>query len=135
MYRLILFKEGKRMETLLSSVDKDIQSLFKLLEKNDTSAAVFPAGRAVIVSRGALVAHPDETRVKGAVKLAEGFQNLVLAAQSSDAEKWDEVLQLTSDAWHLGEKAKEFDSSLNGSVAQLQSLAKNLADKARRLKE
>ncbi len=133
LFRLEMYQQTRRTQALLSETETEIANVLKLLEVKEADRAFTASNRALIAARGALASKPDEAIVKGAVKTAEGFQTLVRAYQAGIDGKLNDVLQLTSDAWHLAEKAKAFAPSLDTLAIQMQSVAKNMADEARGL--
>lgn len=133
IFRLEMYEQARRTQALLNVTESNIGNVLKSLEMKDIRAALFASNRALLAARGALAAKPEEGLVKGAVKTAEGFQTLVRAYQAGVDGRLDDVLQLTSDTWHLAEKAKAFDVSLATLATQMQMIARNMADEARAL--
>jgi hypothetical protein len=133
LYRYYMYRDGRRTQALLSEAESEIVNVLQQLEKQNLDQAYFAASRALIASRGALTSKPDEPLVKGAVKTAEGFQTLVQAYFAGSQKQFAQAAQLASDAWHLAEKAKEFSPSLASVADQMQTIAKNMADEARKL--
>lgn len=133
LFRLTMYGEGRRTQALLSEAESEISTVLRLLGVKDDRGAMLASNRALLAARGALAAKPDEAIVKGAVKTAEGFQALVRAYQAGIEGRLSDVSQLASDAWHLADKAKGFDVSLETLATQMQTIAKNMADEARAL--
>ena len=133
IYRYEMYKEGRRTQALLSEAESEIVNVLQLMEADNIVNAEYAAARSLIAARGALTSKPDEPLVKGAVKTAEGFQTLTRAYRAGKDQKYQEVIQLTGDAWHLAEKAKAFSPSLTSVATQMQAIAKNMADQAREL--
>lgn len=131
LYYALLYHDGKRTQALLSATETDVLNVFRLTEAGELSAARQAAGRAVVFSRGALAARPDDSTVKAAVKTAEGTVALVNAAMSLADRNAASTVDAASTAWHLGQKAQEFSSSLNALSQQLQNFATKMADAAR----
>jgi len=131
LWRHASYKNGNRTQALLSAASEEISSIASHLEKKRIADAEYASARALIASRGALTIQPDADVVKAAVKTAEGFRNIVLAYKARAAGKHQEVITLTSDAWHLALKAKEFSPALGTVAAQMQTIAKSMADEAR----
>ena len=132
LYRHAMYEQGNRTQDLLSEAASEISTASKMLAKNKLDSAEQAADRSLLAARGALASMPDEPLVKGAVKTAEGFQDLVLAKRAFNAKNYDSTITLCSSAWQLAKKAKEFSSSLTSVATQMQNISKNLADSARK---
>lgn len=135
LFRLEMYRQNRRTQALLFEAEAEIVNVLKLLEIKDSVRAAEASNRSLVAARGALLSKPDEAIVKGAVKTAEGFRTLVQAYQAGMEGRLNDVLQLTSDAWHLAEKAKEFAPNLVDIAVQMQAIAKNMADEARALQK
>ncbi len=133
LFRLDMYQQNRRTQALLSEAEAEIVNVLKFLEAKDANRAFTASNRALLAARGALLSKPDESIVKAAVKTAEGFQVLVRAYVAGIEGRLNDVLQLTSDAWHLAEKAKEFSGDLSDVASQMQAIAKTMADEARGL--
>lgn len=134
MYHYLMFKQGRRAQALLSEAENEIVNLLQLLEANNIEQAHYASARSLLAARGALASRPDEDVVKAAVKVSEGFRILVSAYQAGAEGRLDDAIQLSSDAWHLAEKARSFSPELDSLATQMQTIAKNMADEARGLK-
>jgi len=134
IYRYAMYVEGRRTQALLSESETEIVNVLQFIQDNHIDQAEYASARALLAARGALTSKPDEAVVKGAVKIAEGFQALVRAYRAGSEGRFDDLLTLTSDAWHLGEKAKEFSPGLETVATQMEAIAKNMADQARAMK-
>lgn len=134
LHRFLTYREGRRTQALLSAAESDILNVLKMFEEQNIIQAELASARAMLSARGALQSKPQDALVKGAVKTAEGFRALVRAYQAGAQGKLDEAITLAGDAWRLAEKAKEFSPSLATVSAQMQTVAKNMADEARGLK-
>lgn len=134
MYRLDMYKQGRRTQALLSETESEILNILNLLEIKELPQAHYSSARALLAARGALASKPDEAIVKGAVKTAEGFRLLLLAYESGISGQLDAVITQAGEAWQLAQKAREFSPALDALATQMQTLAKNMADEARALK-
>lgn len=132
LYRFLLYREGKQTQTLLSVTENETLAALRFVESDALPTAEQSAARAVLASRGALSSRGDDATVKSAVKTAEAAMVLVQAAQSVSTGDTQKAIERSSTAWHLGEKAKTFSSSMNAIVGQLQKVAAGLADSARK---
>lgn len=135
LFRLEMYDQHRRTQALLDETEGEIMKVLEALENKNPARAMLASNRSLVAARGALASKPDEAIVKGAVKTAEGFQTLVHAYQAGVDGRLEAVLQLTSDAWHLAEKAKAFSPSLDALATQMQTIAKGMADEARALQK
>ncbi len=133
LYRYLMYKEGRRTQALLSEAESEIVNVLQQLDTKNLEQAHFASIRALLAVRGALTIKPNEAIVRGAVKVSEGFRSLVLAYEAGASGNLDRAIELSGMAWQLAEKAKEFSPSLNDLAVQMQTIAKNMADEARRL--
>ena len=134
LYRLEMFKQGRRTQALLTEAETEILNVLKLFESKDIVNAEYAATRSTVAARGALISAPDEAIVKGAVKISEGFQSLVAAYKAGLNGDLDGTISLAGAAWNSAAKAMEFSSGLSPVAQQMQAIAKSLADEARALK-
>lgn len=134
LYRLEMFKQGRRTQALLTEAETEILNVLKLFESKDVVNAEYAATRSTVAARGALISAPNEAIVKGAVKISEGFQALVGAYKTGLNGDLDGTIALAGTAWNNAAKAMEFSSGLTPVAQQMQAIAKSLADEARALK-
>ncbi len=134
LYRLDMYRAGRRTQALLSQTEGDIVNLLKMLDAKDINQAKYASARAILTSRGALASKPNEAVVKGAVKTAEGFGLLVQAYEAGTAGQFDTVIALAKEAYAAADKARAFSPNLESIATQMQSIAKKMADDARTLK-
>jgi len=135
LYRYMMYKQGRRTQALLSEAESEIVNVLQMLDAQNIEQADFASTRSLLAARGALTSRPEEPVVRGAVKVSEGFRTLVFAYVAGASGNLDMAIQLSGDAWHLAEKAREFSPSLDQLATQMQTIAKNMADEARKLKE
>lgn len=133
MYQFLLYREGQRTQSLLTSAEQHLIAALQLLERKDLAQAEYAISRALLLSRGALASKPDEPLVKGAVKVSEGFVALLAAHKAGVSGKLPVVVEHAGAAWQKAEEARTFSSSLDTLAAQMQVLAKKMADEARAL--
>lgn len=133
LHRFLMYREGRRTQALLSETETEIVNVLKMLEGNDVERAELSANRAFLAARGALTSQPEESIVKGAVKIAEGFQTLVAAYKAGKEGRLDDAIALSKEAWELAARAKEFNASLATVATQMQTIASNMAAEARKL--
>ena len=135
MFRYAMYKQGRRTQALLSEEESEIVALMQHLEKKDLKAAEFASARAILAARGAIVSKPSVPLVQGAMKTAEGFRALVEGYKAGTEGRLADAIQLSSKAWALAAKAKQFSASLDAVTTQMQTIAKNIADQARALEK
>lgn len=131
LYRLSMFREGRRTQALTAIVEQEIDAIEALLAADKTSDALFASARAVLASRGALSVALNDANIKSIVKITEGFRTAVQAEAALEKGEFDEAIRLAGDAWHLSGKALEFDSSKSPTSERLQALSTFIADAAR----
>ncbi len=132
-YRLDMYIAGRRTQALLSQAETDIGNVLQMLEAKDMQQAEWASARAVIASRGALASKPNEPIVKGAMKISEGFQALVIGYRAGTEGNLDLAIAASKEAYASADKAKAFSPGLATIAAQMQTIAKNMADEARKL--
>jgi hypothetical protein len=133
LYRYYMYRDGRRTQALLSEAEGEIVNVLQLLDSGNVIDAEMASARSLVASRGALTSKPDEALVKGAVKISEGFRLLVQAYKAGAEKRYADVIKLSSDAWHLADKARSFSSSLSTVADQMQAISKSMADEARKL--
>ncbi len=131
LYRFIMYREGRRTQALLSEAENEILILLNLLEQNALDQANFASARGLIAARGAHLQRPDESIVRGAVKVSEAFRKLVLAYEAGANQQYEQVVTLAKEAWDLGASAKEIAPELASIAEQVQTIAGNMASSAR----
>lgn len=134
LYRLEMFKQGRRTQALLTEAETEIRNVLQLFDNKDYANAEFAAARSASAARGALISAPDEAIVKGAVKISEGFLALVQAHKAGSTGNLDLTITLSGTAWNSAARAVEFSPSLKPIADEMQKIAKSLADEARALK-
>lgn len=134
MYRLLMYRDGRRTQALLSLSETEILNILQSLENQDVEQAEYASGRSLLAARGALATSSDEPLVKAAVKTSEGFRELVLSYKAGKEGRLDDAIAHAGTAWHLADVARGFSPGLNEVATQMQTISKNMADEARRLK-
>jgi len=133
-YRLDMYTAGRRTQALLSQAETDIGNVLQMLDQKDMQQAKWASARAVITARGALASKPNEAIVKGAMKISEGFNSLVLAYKAGVEGNLDAAINYAKEAYASAEKAKAFSPGLTAIATQMQTIGKNMADEARAMK-
>ncbi len=135
VYRLLMYKENRRTQALLSLTETELAgNVIANLNPEGLASAKMAQARALVAARGALASKPDNTLVKGAVKVTEGFGALVNAYEAGVAGNIDQVLVLAGKAYELAAQAKTFSASLTEIADNMQGIAHNMAEEARALK-
>lgn len=134
MHRFFLYRSAERTQTLLSNAEMEILATFKALERNDVTNAEYTSARALLAARGALASQPNEALVKGVVKVTESFRALVRAYSAWLNKDYDSVITLSKDAWFIADQAKKMHEHFALMSGQIQTIAANLADSARKAK-
>jgi predicted DNA-binding antitoxin AbrB/MazE fold protein len=134
LFRFMMYNDGRRTQALLSEAETEILNILSFLEKNDITQAEYASARALLAARGAQAKRPDEALVQAAVKTTESFRSLVRAYRAGVNGDFDTVIELAGEAWNLADKAKQIHKGLESVAAQIQTIAKNMADSARELK-
>lgn len=132
LYRFLMYQQGRRTQALLSETEGEIVNVLQLLDTKDIVQADLASTRALLAARGALASRPDEPIVKGAMKTAEGFRSLVSAFIAGSTGQYQQAVDLAGAAWNLANKAREFSPSLDSLAVQMQTVAKTMADEARK---
>lgn len=131
LYRFIMYQQNRRTQALLSAAESEILITLSFLEQNNITEADYASARALLASRGALTARPEEKIVQGAVKISEAFRSLVRGYKAGVNEDYEETVRLAGEAWDLAENGKSRDASLAEITSQVQAIAKGMADSAR----
>lgn len=130
-HRLDMYLAGRRTQALLSQTETDISNVLQLLDAQVLDQAEWASARSIIAARGALAVKPDEPLVKGAMKVAEGFQSLLLAYKAGVEGRLEDVIAQAKAAYGSAEKAKSFSATLTSITDQMKAIAKSMADEAR----
>jgi hypothetical protein len=135
VHRLAMYQAGKRAQALLSAEETDLVNVLKMIDAKDVVQAEYASARALVIARGVHQSKPDVPIVQGALKTAEAFRSLVRGYRAGSEGKYDDAITLGKEAWGLAEKAKSLSADLSSLSTQVQTIAKTLADQARKLKD
>lgn len=133
MHRFLMFQEKRRTQALLSESEGEIGRILDALGRNDTEAAIRASTRSVLSARGAHLQQPDETLVRGAVKISQAFQELVYGYLAALAKDFSSTIAHAKRAWELGGEARSIEPDMKNIIDQVQQIAKSMADSARQL--
>lgn len=131
LHRYILYREKKRTQALLDSVDADVLLILGRLEQNDITEAEYASARALIAARGALTSEPNMPILQGTVKIIEAFRALVRGYRAALNTDYNATIQLSGDAWNLADRANQFSPDLQKISDQVKETATEMANTAR----
>ncbi|MEK7218027.1 MAG: S-layer homology domain-containing protein [Patescibacteria group bacterium] len=134
LHRFFMYKEGRRTQALLSEAESEVMSAVRMMDQKQVEQAEYASARSLVAARGALAGNPESAVVKGAVKITEGFHSIIQAYRAGTEGRLDDVISRSKEAWATAQRAREFSPSLEKLSAQMQSIAKGMADDARELK-
>ena len=134
LHRLLMYREGRRTQALLTEAETEIANILDSLGKNDRTNAELASARALLAARGAHASRPDVPLAQAALKVTESFRNLVTAYGAGVDRRFDEVVARAGDAWQLAARARELHGQLATITDRVQVIAKDMADSARSLK-
>jgi hypothetical protein len=129
--RFLQYKDGKRVQALLSFTEEDILRLTKALNANQLKEAEYASARSLLTARGAHDAAPKEPLVSGVVKIAEAYRALVRAYRAMLELRYSDAEKLSKDAWGIASTATGLSSSLQTLSKEVQENAQKLAADAR----
>ena len=135
LYRLLMYKEGRRTQALLSEAETEILIVLGSLENNDITQAEYASARGLLAARGAHASKPDNPVVQGALKTTEAFRALVRGYRAGLNKNYDETIELAGNAWQLADAAKQRNPDIETLSLQVQKIAEELANDARAQKK
>lgn len=134
LHRLLMYREGRRTQALLTEAETEIANILDSLGKNDLTNAELASARALLAARGAHANRPGVPLAQAALKVTESFRNLVAAYGAGVNKRFDEVVARAGEAWQLAARARELHGQLASITDRVQAIAKDMADSARLLK-
>jgi hypothetical protein len=134
MYRYLTYRDGLRLQALLSEAETELVNVMQMIEGKDVVQAELASARALLAARGANTSRADLTLVQGALKITEAFRALVRGYRAGAEGRLDDVIALAKDAYGKADAAAKIAPSLTDLVKQLQTIAGNMANEARTLK-
>lgn len=135
IHRYMMYKQGRRVQALLSLAENEILIVLAMMEEENITGAEYASARSLLAARGAFASHQDSNVVKGALKTSEAFRSLIRGYKAGSTGDLDESIRLGGEAWNLASSAREFNPDLQVLSEKVQEMAKNMADSARALKE
>jgi hypothetical protein len=133
VYRFRMYRQGRRLQSLLSEAENENINTVRMLTAGELGDAEEASARALLAARGAAASRPDFAVVQSALKVAEGFRSLVQASRAQAAGRWQDVVTFAGEAWRSAAKAGELKPALGALTDRMQRMAKVMADQARRV--
>ncbi|OGJ56997.1 hypothetical protein A3H22_03625 [Candidatus Peribacteria bacterium RIFCSPLOWO2_12_FULL_55_15] len=134
LHRLLMYREGRRTQALLTESETEIANILDFIGKNDVQNAELASARALLSARGAHARQPTIPLVQAALKITESFRTLVRAYRAGVSRQFDDAIALAGEAWNLAAKGGALHSELANIAEKVQQIAKTMADNARSLK-
>lgn len=134
LYRLLLYKEGRRTQDLLTEIEGEVKRVVDALNAKDARTAEEASARALLAARGAKTITPDEPLVNAAVKVAEAYRAIARGYTARTRKLFDDAIKLYKDAWFIAQKAQEQSTAVRTIAAAIQKSASQLAEEARKSK-
>lgn len=134
LHRLLMYREGRRTQALLSESETEITNILGFIGKNDIQNAELASARALLAARGAHASQPTIPLVQAALKITESFRTLVRAYRAGISRQFDDTIALAGEAWNLAAKGGALHRELASIAEKVQQIAKTMADNARTLK-
>lgn len=134
MHRYLTYRDGLRMQALLSVAENDLVNTLSKIQEKDVMQAELASARALLAARGANASREGLPIVQGALKITEAFRALVRAYRAGIEGRLDNVIELSKDAWNKADQADNFSGELSELTKQLQTIASSMANEARALK-
>lgn len=134
LHRLLMYREGRRTQALLTESETEIANVLDFIGKNDLPNAELASARALLAARGAHASKPTVPLVQAALKITESFRTLVRAYRAGISRQFDDVIALAGEAWNLAAKGGALHKELTSIAEKVQQIAKTMADNARMLK-
>jgi hypothetical protein len=103
-----------------------------MMDQKQPDQAWFASVRGMIFARGALAVRADEPLVKAAVKATEAYNLLMSGWRAGLKGDYAKAEADAKAAWALGDKVREFSSTLEQMATDIQSSASTLASDARK---
>ena len=131
LFRLLMYRNKRRVQALLGAAENEIQIILQLISNNNIEQAEYASARSVLAVRGALASREDLPVVKGAVKIVESFDYLVQGYRAGLDLNFEGSIDLAKKSWSLAEESKQFTQDLGELPDQVQEIAASMAEDAR----
>lgn len=132
LHRFMLYRDGRRTQELLTGTRKDVERVITFLSKGDVRNAEYASARAILIARGALLAEQEQSVVKVAVKIAEGYRALTRAYRAGLNGDPDSVRKLAADATTLAGQARAISGEAAALADQLEKYAKSFVQQVKK---
>ncbi len=132
-HRFLMFQEERRTQALLSEAESEIARILDALGRNDVEAASRAATRSTLAARGAHLQRSDSPVTRGAVKIAQAFQELVMGYRAGLSQDFDATIVHAKKAWSLAQEAQAINPDLGSILDQVRQTSSRMADDARAL--
>jgi hypothetical protein len=129
--RLLLYKQGKREQELLTLAETDLLTTINSINSKDMTSAEYGSARALLAARGAAVSLPNEPIVKAALKIAQSYRSLVRGYRALLNGQFSDAIRLSKDSWSIAKDAADLNASVRNMTAEIQKSAGALAANAR----
>lgn len=133
MHRFLMFQEGRRTQALLSEAETEITRILDALGRNESAAASRAATRSILAARGAHMQRSDSPVTRGAVKISQAFQQLVIGYIAGISQDFDSTISAAKAAWNLAQEAQKINPDIGTIIDQVRQTAEKMASDARAL--
>ncbi len=131
LYHFLMYQEGRRVQSLLSSEEADLIATIRFLELKNITLAEQASTRAMLSARGAHAKRSDTPLLQSAVKVAEAFHSLILAYRAGLENRMEDAITASKNAWALADKAKLLSPDLENLTTQVKLIAESMAQQGR----
>ncbi|MBP9700150.1 S-layer homology domain-containing protein [Candidatus Woesebacteria bacterium] len=131
MFRLAMYKAGRRTQALLSEVENELVNVMQFLADKNLPQAENASARALLAAKGGYASRPNSPVAQGALKTAEAFRSIVRGYKAGVNGQLDETIRLAKEAWSLADQAKEKSSDLAPLSEKIQQIAATMSTQAR----
>jgi len=130
-HRFLLYREGKRVQSLLTDTEQDIRLTFGKIDAFEIGNAEFGANRVRIMAYGASARLPEELIVKATVTLSQGLAALVEGYALVERKDFGTALSKSQEAYRLADRAEKLEESLVLYTEKIRSYSHDLAEQIR----
>jgi hypothetical protein len=135
LHRYLLYREGRREQSLLTAAERDIRSVFTHLDHLTIGHALFAAHRVRTAAWGAEMRLPESPVVRVTVSLGKALQTLASAYRSIEESDLEAALQAAQKAYDLAEKTDMINKDVTVYTDRVRSYAHDLANAIRSYEE
>ena len=131
LHRFLLYREGQREQSLLTTAEKDIRNVFAHLDTLEVHKALYAAHRVRIAAWGVEMRLPASTVVRVTAALGKALQNLANAYRSVQEKDLDAALEFAQDAYALADDTDTLNEGVTAYTDRVRSYAHELANDIR----